>query len=294
MTRRFELPASYEFGVARDENRVAALGRKVSLIDLASMQRVASWRPFSHPSHADFSSDSARLAVKSTWGEVVVIATDDGATVARFRPRTQDEGCGILYAPDDGLLVDGSWNGSIRLRDARTLEVARQWHFPGEMITAVTASRDRQTWLFLHQPKLSNELPYLTVWKWPLEAGLRLTGINGVVDKVALSPDGLHIAIASRGTPRSPPELLLLSTEGDLRRHVPASEGLKAIRWSLDGKCLGIAAKLGFSILDVATLDTIGRFDANFASDLVFFDSGRRLLLGTWERGYAVELPGNA
>lgn len=221
-SRVLKLPTSYTLCVSPTERLVAALGRNVALADIKDRRRLVSWHLLSHPSHAAFSPDESLLAIKSTWGEIVIVEASAGTEVSRHRPKQQDEGSALHFSPCGRFIVDGSWSGQLRVRRVEDLSVEETFVYDGEMITNVSASADASVWLVAHKPKHSgalhhDRLPYMTLWEWPLKVPKCrfVSGAEGV-EHAALSPAGDCIAVRGYSSKSDTRELRLISLDGDL------------------------------------------------------------------------------
>ncbi len=296
--RALKLPASFTVCISPQERFVAALGRNVALADIKSRRRMSSRHLLSHPSDAAFSPDERLLAVKSTWGEVVVVETDSGNEVSRYRPKQQDEGAPLHFSPCGHFLVDGSWSGEIRVRRVEDLAVVDAFAFDGEMIKCVSASADARVWLFAHQPRYSehnphDRKPYLTLWDWPLSAFKCKfeRGVEGL-DDAALSPAADCIAVRGYSRVADTRELRLLSPEGEVIAFSGVTSGGTGsnTRWSADSRLIGTVGDGQFHMFAAPTLEAVCSIEAQYASDLAFINGGTEVLLGTWTEGRLVKL----
>lgn len=298
-TRTLKLPASHALAVSPGQRLVAALGRNVVVADLATRKRVFSAHALAHPSDAAFSRDGTRLAVKSTWGEVVVLSVADGARLAGHRPSHQDEGAPLHFSSDDRHLVEGSWSGEIRVRHADDLSVASMFPFPGEMIRGVSTDGAARSWLFVHQPRFAEGVPErpasLTWWSWPLREPVRRIACDfDILDAAALAPSGDCIAVVGFSRASQRREMRLLTPAGDVMASTPIPDqggtgGL--VRWSGDSTRVATLVKDGILVLAVPGLAQVACLQARYASDIAFLSPGPEVVVGTWERGYMAALP---
>jgi hypothetical protein len=284
--------------VSPQERFVVALGRNVVLADLVTRKRIASWHPLSHPSDVAFSPDEGLIAVKSTWGEVVVLDVATGAVRARTRPKAQDEGASIHFSPCGNFLVDGSWSGKIRVRQVSDLAVVEEYAFNGEMISATSTTADADLWLFGHKPTTPTGAqrgapPYLTAWAWPFREPERKVA-GGFINLYAaqLAPSGKYIATAGYSHSTKAVELRLLSLSGDVIASTIISAGGtgSSTRWSRDSKLIGAVVAKEFRVFTVPALGPVASFPAQYPSDLAFINNGAEVLLGDWSGGRVVPL----
>lgn len=290
--RLLKFPKSYSFAVSPRQTRVAAMGRNVVLADLQRRARIGSVHPLPHPSQADYSRDESRLVVRNTSGFLAVLRASDGELLTGYVGPEAGEGPGTFFSPCDRHLVEASWGGGIRVRNADTLQVEKQFAFPTDMIISVSADRERQTWLFahspLHHPGMKPGLPYLNLWRWPLQKPAARLPINlHHLDSAELSPCGGYVAL--RGSERGAGKdrkLQVMRTDGTLLHSISSPIGGTggAVRWSPDGCLVAATVPTGYAVYEAATLTCLATFPLNFPSDLAFLDDGT-VLLGSWEAG---------
>jgi len=297
--RPLKLPKSYEIAISPNEHFIAALGRNVACANLRTMKRVGSWHPLSHPSHASFSQSSARLAVKNTSGQIVVISAVEGRVLSPPPPKMHDEGAPVHFSGCDEYLVDGTWSGKLCMRDSESLRTVSEFSYPGEMIKEIMPSTDRLTWLVAHQPKVRPgqnypDSPYFSLWRWPLSKPVQILPTN--VDSLraaALSPCGSYIALVGHRRDRKASFLSIMTTEGTLVRETPTTTGGTGsrTRWSADGRYLSTVQADGFAVFNADSLTKRASIRARYPSDLQFLSDGR-IAVGTWESGTVMDLPG--
>jgi hypothetical protein len=301
-SRALKLPTSYALCVSQSERLIAAIGRNVVIADLQSRRRLSSSHPLSHPSHGDFSADDRLLVIKSTWGEIAVLDAESGSKLSSFRPRRQDEGAAIRFAPDDDFVVDGSWSGEVRVRQASDLSAVESFAFKGEMINAVSRSELGDLWLFAHTTKFKPEVaetppPYISLWKWPLR-GLQSTINVGLktLDAAALAPTAPYIAVVGFCEKANGRVLRILSTAGAVLASMPLTIGGtgSSTRWSHDSKLVGTVSKGEFVICSVPDLTPFASYPEEYPADLAFLRSGAEIVLGSWSAGCIATMAGDA
>lgn len=292
-SRALKLPTSYALCVSQSERLIAAIGRNVVIADLECRKRLSSSHPLSHPSHADFSADDRLLAVKSTWGEIAVLDAQSGEKLCSHRPRRQDEGAAIRFAPDRDSLVDGSWSGEIRVRQASNLSCVESFAFKGEMINAVSRSERGDLWLFAHTPKYKPEAaeilrPYVSLWNWPLRAVQSTINVGlKTLDAAALAPTAPYIAVVGFCEQTNSQVLRILSTSGTVLASTPLTVGGtgSCTRWSQDSKLVGTVSKDEFVIYSAPYLNPYATYPEKYPSDFAFLSGGAEVALGSWSAG---------
>jgi hypothetical protein len=303
-SRSLKLPCAYALCVSHTQDLLVAVGRKISLADLASRRKLASWRVFSHPSHAALAPDGSTLVVKSTSGEIAVLQMPGGEVLVEHRPpRNQnDEGAVARFSRCGHFLVEGSWSGEIRVRRAASLEVERDFKFPDEMITHVSHDRDRVLWLFAHQPKVRDDenfppAPYLSCWTWPfLEAPYIVDPCCDCLYAAEVSPSGAYIAVRGFSRKEGVETLKILSSKGEFVASTPVDGGGTgaSTRWSSDSLLVGTVARDKYSIYRAPSLSPVTAIQDEYPSDLAFLSESREVVLGSWNGVRIHSLPSDA
>ncbi|MBX3585447.1 MAG: hypothetical protein KF796_02295 [Ramlibacter sp.] len=297
--RALKFPSCYELAISPGQAFVASLGRDVVVASLAQRERRFSSRALAHPAHAAFNTGEARLAVKNTSGDMITLDLSDGQVIARLNAKGHDEGAAIHYSACDHFLVDGSWNGAIRVRRADTLDVVEEFTYENEMITSVSKTDDGSLWLFAHQPKTRDgenfpEPPYMTLWDWPLRKPIRRIDPHfHSVGTASISPCGTWIATRGRHRALSdgtllPDELRISDASGEARwsTNVTFSGTAYRARWSADGRLVGTVDRSGVLVFTAEGLTPQRTVSAEFASDVAFIDDGTSAVIGTWSRAW--------
>ncbi len=296
--RTLKLPATYELAVSPRQTYVAAIGRNVVLADLKVRKRLASWHPFSHPSHIAFNGDESRIAVKNTSGEIVVLRIPDGSVAARHVPSGSDEGATLHFSDCGDYIVDGSWAGAIRVWAAHDLHLVSEFTFPKEMIQKVSCSADGKLWLFVHQPIIREgenftPPPYLTIWEWPLKQPLATLFSNmDILYGAAVSPCASFISTLGHVRSTRSTTLCLRTIAGNAvcSTHLSNGTSVKELRWAPNSRAIGVVSYAGFTIYDVPQLILRTTIDAKYPSDLAFIEENTCAILGTLDSGTIVPL----
>jgi WD40 repeat protein len=298
MPKPFRIGKSYSLAVSCDGARLAALGRYVFMWDLSTRQKLFRCKPFAHPSHACFSPNGAYLAVKSTAGRIVIIASDDGRTVADFNSQSDGEGSNVVYSSCCGFVVDGSWEGFIRARRALAGDVVFEAMFPDEMILAIHRDGTGRRWFVSHQPKTRRSEQfappaYFSTWEWPFEPKSYsiLPYRYDHLYSSALSGDACYLAVVHgvRGASSAVLELHGLANPA-LHRTLPITSGGtgSALRFSPDGSWLGSVQGKRTAIYRIPDLSCIAEFALPYPSDIAFSPELNLAVLGDWQNGIVI------
>jgi WD40 repeat protein len=200
--------ASYAVAFSSDGRRLAVVSKAVSVFDLDRRKRLFQARPVPQLSDVQFSPDGRTLLVKNTRGRVVLLSAENG-TVIRTLDEGGREGCAPRFSSCGGYVLDGSWDGDLRLREVSSGTVLWGRQFPGEMVEAIHPLARRRLWAVLHAPKAATDdappaPPFLTLWKHPVRGRKPVAVIRPrrpfICDSVP-SPDGRYLLIVYDAPP---------------------------------------------------------------------------------------------
>lgn len=290
VTRSLKLPQSYSLTTSPSERLLASVGRNVSMTDLSQRKRLWVSHPLSHPSDAAFSPNEELLSVKSTWGEIALLNVENGENLVSTRPKQQDEGAALHFSVGGDFLVDGSWSGEIRIRQATDLSIVETFSFKGEMITAISCNTSGKQWLVTHQPKTTaagppTRRPYLSIWTWPLRVPEREIdpGFDNLYAAV-LSPCSKYIAAVGYSRATQTQELRVLTSLGEIVATTPAGHGGTGAKtcWSHDSNLIGKVGNGEFVIFSMPDLHLRTKIQEQYPSDVTFIRGGTEIVLGSW------------
>jgi len=293
MYKPFKIGRSYALARSPAGTRIAALGRFVFVWDVRERKKLFRCHPLSHPLTACFSPNGVHLAIKNTAGRIVIVAADDGRTVADFENESDGEGSNVAYSACGEFLVDGSWDGCLRVRQAIRGQTVFEETFPQEMICAVHRDGAGQRWIVEHQPitppseKLAPPA-YFSVWEWPFRKKMHsvLPCRFDHLYSSALSHDGAFLAVV-RGGNSAVMEVHGLPN-ASLQRALPINVGgtASALRWSPDGKWLGSVQRNRTAIYRIPELSCVAEFPLSYPSDISFCPELNVVALGDWQQGF--------
>ena len=201
-----KLPKSY--AIALTEELVSVIApRSIQTFSLATGKRISSANPLPNCSRLRFSPNGRRLAVKNTIGRLVVLDPLTGAITCDFNNHCEGEGSAPEFSRCGEYVVDGSWNGQLRVREATTGSIVASFSEPSTMIEFVQRVPNSSAIAVSWQPKTAlgenfPACPFATLHEWPLPsaatARVRFEGAHAL-QGMSISPDGTHVAATHYG-----------------------------------------------------------------------------------------------
>lgn len=285
-----KLRQTYTACFSADDSVLATLSKDVVVWDVARRAKHYRIHPVSHPSHCDFNADASRLAVKSTSGKIVTLAANDGSDVHVVDGGSDGEGSNLLYSPCSKYLVDGSWNGSLTVRDASTGTVEFRRRCEGEMVIAVSRDDAGQTWAVHHRhkhPDGSSQPDYVSLWEWPFRQPKIFEHTSRFIRAFGLSLDGRGIATCAQVHKKG--YHLTVHSASDFKcaasLWLDEASSVKKIRWSPGGKELAVVRRDGFSFYRLPDLALAATLELKYAADVAYAHDGQSVALSGWECG---------
>lgn len=292
LVRPLKVKGSYSVGFSPDGRKCFTLARDVSLWDLDSRKK--SWRshPVSHPSDAAFSAKGDLIAIKSTSGRIVTLASGTGQVRQDFENDPEGEGSNLLFSGCGRFIVDGSWRGFLTLRDAFSGLVRYRREHKGEMLCRVHSVCGGTAWIVEHSPKATthDRSPadsYFTVSTWPLPDGAPAAlGIRlPFICASAVSEDGSRLAVLFGAPPRDLRVYELPSERSLWQARVTIGGSGSELRWSRCGRFLASVQKDCIAHYCGATGQRLTEFPLPFPSDIDYSPDTRLIALGSWQSG---------
>jgi hypothetical protein len=215
-----------------------------------------------------------------------------------FQNKKDGEGGDSVWSPCGQYLVDGGWDGRLRVRDAQTGEALFTQPHPGEMLRSVYVIDGGRRLLLQHGVQSVDEgqvqpLDYCSVWDWPLQDGggrvvLSLPGMMSC----APSPDGECLAVLHHaGSAQYLSMYALADGRCLVKTPVEAGGGTgDALRWLPDGSALGRIGKGKLLFYGWPGLAVLAQEDFIYPCALDFLPGSPLAAIGSWESGMLMDL----
>jgi hypothetical protein len=139
----FKLRKSATAVLSANGERLVQLTQRAVVFDVRARKVCCDFKAMKNEWHAAISHDGLTIAVKGENGEIAFCNGETGKVLAETkRTGLRETGFQPLFSTDGSLLVDGCWDGSIRLWDVKTaMEVGRLEH-RGYMVTQLAYASD--------------------------------------------------------------------------------------------------------------------------------------------------------
>ncbi len=292
-TRRLngiKLLRAYTVCISGDDSTLATLSRDVVLWDISAGAKRCRVHPVTHPSSCDFNGDGSRLAIKTTSGMIVSIETLTGEDSYVIADGREGEGANLKYSCCSQYLVDGSWRGSVIVRDATTGEAAFSRRREGEMVKAVATDVERQIWAIHHSYKSRTGSPrpdYISVWTWPFQEPRIFQHKSRFVRGMAVSSDGLLLATCAWVPSEGYHLTLHWLSDFELVSSAWMEEaaGVRKVVWSPRNTEIAVVCRDGFIFYETSDLAPTAEFALESASDAAYSNADGLIALGGWSSG---------
>jgi len=267
--------------------------------DLGTRTKVWRTHPLSHPASVAFSPDGSYIAVKNTSGTILLLDVATGAPSCNFANADDGEGSGLEFSSDGLEIVDGSWSGWLRVRQADSGAIVFAREYPGEMITAVHRTVDGTQWLVVHAMKVTtpNSAPqngYCSVWRWPFRDGplFEQPLSSESVRSTALSPDGKFLAF-THGRPPSRLSVIQLQDGLEIAAvEAGPKSSLGAVAWSPNMSRLASVHEDRVVQYTWPALKVLTEWQVPYAAQIAYAPGGGLLAIAAWHAGTVVEVQG--
>ena len=294
LSKPLRVGKSYQLRFIGGGDNVIAIGRDIVLWNMLQRKRLRSSHPFKHPGHMDVSPSGARVVIKNTAGQLVILSTDSLEVMVAVPFERASEGDRPMYSPCGTQIIDSSWDGLLRLLDSSMGKVVHQELSVGVMIKSMTCDSGRMLFAYVKQPKVADRagrtpFSHVVTRSWPFvdhpEAEISVR--DAYVDSVSLSPEGRRLAVLQMNASAEFSLKVIDLSEGSAIacRGVDPGGTNRSLAWSPDGSRLCSVEKGQLSVFDSTSLECVARHVDAYPCDVEFSPDGTRIAIGSWEKG---------
>jgi WD40 repeat protein len=294
LSKPLRVGKSYQLRFMDGGDNVIAIGRDIVLWNMLQRKRLCSSHPFKHPGHMDVSPSGARVVIKNTAGQLVILSTDSLEVIVAVPFERASEGDRPMYSPCGTQIIDSSWDGLLRLLDSSTGKVVHQELSVGVMIKSMTCDSGRMLFAYVKQPKIADRAsraPFSRVvtrsWPFGDHPEAEISVGDAYVESVSLSPEGRRLAVLQMNACAEFSLRIIDLSEGSAIacRGVDPGGTNRSLAWSPDGSRLCCVEKGQLSVFDSTSLEYVARHVDAYPCYVEFSPDGTRIAIGSWEKG---------
>lgn len=289
----FEFDISYN--ISHNKDYFCCSGKAVNLYGIRNGELKTTFKDIKHPGYSAFTSDN-RLIVKSTTGEYGIYDIENNKLLKVIQPPKGIHGSITNFAvtPDDKYIIDFAAifpfiklmfveieTGEYMLYDLSGARGCRILNNKSESKYYVATAKCREcgnpktyymdlySFEYPFQELVLNEISFNDMDFSEIDyrnGKLALVAYSNIINIYDMNSDSK--------------EQLKYERDGVLY----------SLRWSESGKYLALAESRAIHIIDVATGKLIHSFDVDYGCFASFYDNDTKLLIGTWNNGYCMDL----
>lgn len=249
----FKLRKAGTVVISESGRYLAQSGSRACLWDTKKREPLSGLKVTSHGHRLAISSDDAIVAVKSTSGEIVFVELSTSRSIARTgRYKKYQQGADPQFLSGAHLLLDGDWDGVLRLFDANSAQAVSSFRFDGDyMVTRIERCQARNRFVVAVNAKhVQAGGARLVLYDGPIALDapteLRPRKLSQMHDggwrhiqALAIHPNGERIAVALSGRTAGDPntiEIIDLTSRDSRTIALPSrSHYVHGIAWSASG-----------------------------------------------------------
>lgn len=281
----FSLRRSYHVYFSPTGYWLAVIERgAVAVWNIEQRKRVAALK-LPKVNSADFSPDEEHIVVKSTRGDLLLWDWRTDIVCAETK-ENDSQGTRPLFTECGGFILDGSWNGTFVLRDAKTLEILQEGPNK-DPVRSIDYNKNTGLFLALRLDRSSHQKKNIIQF-YKIENG-RLNFVNSIPVEwkqtlARFSPSGQLICLSS-GSGLEIIDIESLQVQSIIEGESPnlASD----VCWSPDettiAACQRLKKKIAF--FDARDFRELGSIPVENVSGVDYSADGKYIAVGSWTSG---------
>ena len=290
----YKFKKSYDIAHCRDY--FCCVGGSANIYDVKSGELKTSFTDIKQPNFSVFTSDN-RLIVKTTRGYYFIYDLISQTLINKLRPPKGVLGSNTKFAltPDNKFIIDSAnifpvsqlmimeiETGKYTLYDLNGVKTCNVLHNESKSIFYIVTSRNET----VNDPAThyvdfySFAYPYheVDLQNMPVPKYKYISNIDYRFDKFALI--GYKDVISIYDVKKKAEEQFNYKKDGVLYH----------LKWSKNGKYIVLAESRKIHVYNVETKTCIKTYDVNYGCFAEFYDNDTKLLIGTWEKGYCIDI----
>lgn len=290
----FKFKKSYT--ISHNKNYFCCVGGSVNLYDVKKGELEMTFKDMKHPSSSKFTSDNS-LIVNTTTGYYFIYDIASKTLINKYRPPKGVLGSTTDFAvtPDNKFIIDFAYifpysqlmimeleTGKYMLYDLNRARTGKLLFDESEskyyIITKKNEIVDNQETHYTDFYSFSYPFQTLELQKLLLPKFKHFSDIDYNSGRFAMDVYPNKINIYNINTDEE--EQICYEEDGVLYD----------LKWSENGRYIALAETRKIHIIDVATKRCIKSYDVDWGCFADFYDNDTKLLIGTWEKGYCVDL----
>ena len=134
----------------------AVINGTIHLYRMTDMENIYDFKKLKYPSSIAFSNNSRLLAIRNTFGRIILFDLEKMEIIKEYKDNKQD-GPTILFSPDDRSIITSDWSGNIFITDIVNDKVVLLKNYPAHMVNTAKYDPVTMRYFFVIVPILSNE-----------------------------------------------------------------------------------------------------------------------------------------
>ena len=287
-----KLGKSFSIKFSPKRELLLSVGRSVYCWAESGRKKLATAHPFSHPAYLDISPDSETVAVKNTYGEIAVLSLPTLERRDTLQQSVGGQGCQLYFSTCGKYMVDGSWQGDLVGRHVTSGAVEFAERFDHTMLTWLSHTGDRDTFVYVRQPKAIGDAPpqpsLVAVRRWPFGSNQEQIVKGGwrQVMAAAISHDAKRVAVLHHTGGALRLEVVDRSSSSTISTEdFPYGGTNESLSWSPDGHLLACVQRGRIAFFESDTLELVASHEDPHPCFVEFSPDGGLVALGSWEQG---------
>ncbi len=114
---------TYELVFSYDGKIIAGTKDGITLYNSNDLTKIINFNKGIEISHIIFSNNNSLLATKCTLGTIRLYDLNELKWINTFKPSYKGDGSNIFFTPDDKFLIDGDWDGNLRIISLESYDI---------------------------------------------------------------------------------------------------------------------------------------------------------------------------